>query len=106
MKDSRSWSHMSTKITDGNYLKTFGSLSRKLDEKEKNKKNIMAIAKLFALNPDAKIKFTKNLTCVRDRKKRSVSNRKSYLKPPKKIIDLVWLVRVKFYSNVHCGNSY
>ena len=55
MKDSRSWSHISTRAIDGNYLKTFESPSRKLDEKEKKnkKKTRMPIAKNFALNANA-----------------------------------------------------
>ena len=38
MKGSRSWSLMSARTTDGNYLKSFSSPSRNSDEKEKEKK--------------------------------------------------------------------
>ena len=55
MKDSRSCSYLSTRTTDGNYFKNFGSPSRKLDEKsKKKKKSRMVIAKFFALNANAK----------------------------------------------------
>ena len=51
MKDFRPWSHVSTRTTDGNYLKrTFTSPSRKDDKKKiKKEQKKMAIAKIFIL---------------------------------------------------------
>ena len=54
--DSRTWSHMSTRNTDKNHLKSFASLSRNSDEKEKEKKKTrMTIAKLFPFHANVKI---------------------------------------------------
>ena len=49
MKDSRPWSHMSTRTTDGTYLKTFCQ-SVQNGAKIKEKKKRMTIAKRFALH--------------------------------------------------------
>ena len=52
INDSRSWSHMSTRTTDGTYLKEAFASSSKKSTRNKEKKK-MAIAKRFALQANA-----------------------------------------------------
>ena len=48
MNDSQSWSHISARITDRTYFKTFAvSPKNSTRNKEKKKKKRMAIAKCF-----------------------------------------------------------
>ena len=76
MKDSRPWSHMSTRTTDGKYVKHFCQsvqeqrLDGKVEEKKlvcikrERKKSRMEIAKFFALHTNAKKKKEKTRTAI------------------------------------------
>ena len=56
LKVSQSWSHMSTRTTNGNYLKDFCQSVEKQQREGKNEEeNIAAIAKLFALHASTMI---------------------------------------------------
>ena len=56
MKDSRSWSHMSKKATDGTYLENFCQSFQKQRWEIKKRKKGMVIAKRFALHANSIIR--------------------------------------------------